>query len=77
MNRLSIADMADMHIACGSANGNAIMADRLYDERFSSRYLPGHQRLRCVVSFKANRTAAGRHGRIHVENQEGDTATLR
>ena len=69
--------MADMYIVHGLANGNSIMADRLYEERFFSRYLPGHQRLSCAVSFKANRTAAGRHGRIHVENQEGDTAALR
>ena len=65
--QLSNAELADMHLAYGAANGNARQAARLYQERFPNRYLPGHRmftsihrRLRERGSFTGRMTVAGR-----------------
>ena len=53
--------MADMHLACGAANGNARQAARQYQESFPSCYIPGHimfsnlhQRIRDNGRFEIN-----------------------
>ena len=65
--QLSNAELADMHLAYGAANGNARQAARLYQERFPNRYLPGHRmftaihrRLREHGSFTGRMAMAGR-----------------
>ena len=77
MNRSSNADMADIHMAYGSANGNARMAVRLHEERLLYLYLPGnrifisfHRQLLDSGSLSANKMAAGRLGRFRIENEK-------
>ena len=67
MARLSNEDMADMHMAYRAANGNARGIAMLYQERFPSRYLPGHcmianlhRQLREHESANENRRCFGR-----------------
>jgi hypothetical protein len=74
MNRLTNAEMADMHLAYGAANGNARQAARTYQDRFPNRYIPGHrmftnlhQRLRDNGRFEINRVNAGRQRHVDVE----------
>ena len=43
MDRATNADMADMHMAYGAANGNAREAARIYQQRFPNRYHPDHR----------------------------------
>ena len=43
MALLSNENTADMHMAYGEATGNTRGVARLYYERFSNRYFPGHR----------------------------------
>ena len=53
MERFTVAELADMHFVYGVADGNAVEARRVYEERFPGREVPDrrlfqalHQRLR-------------------------------
>jgi hypothetical protein len=77
MNPLTNAEMADMHLAYGAADGNARRAARIYQERFPNRQVPGHRmftnlhrRLRETGRFSANRVNAGRPRRIRLDVEE-------
>lgn len=58
MHRFTFPELADIHLAYGAANGNAVEARRLYAERHPGRHLPDrrlfstvHQRLRDTGSL--------------------------
>lgn len=71
------AEMDDMHLLYGAANGNGREAARMYNELYPDRRTPNHQtfaqlgrRLCETGTFRVNRTDAGRprYGRTpHVE----------
>ena len=61
MYRLTFPELADIHLAYGAANGNAVEARRLYAERYPGRHLPDRRffisvdrRLRETGSFEVS-----------------------
>ena len=67
MQRFTNAEMADMHLIYGAAEGNGRLASRMYRERFPNREVPGpaffinlHMRLRDTGAFTVNRIHVGR-----------------
>ena len=62
-----MACLSNKDMAYGAVNGNARGAARMYQERFTNRYLPGHRmfanlncRLREHGSFNENQRSYGR-----------------
>lgn len=68
-------EMADIHFCYGSANGNSLLAQRLYREKYPNRRIPNdctfsaiHRRLRETGQFAPLRVDAGRPIHENVNN---------
>jgi len=71
MEGVSNAELADMHLVYGAANGNSREAVRIYAERHPNRHVPSrqtftaiHRRLREYGSFHRPRPEGRRHRRV-------------
>lgn len=66
MSEFSFTELADMHLIYGLANGNAVLARSLYEERFPNRRIPDrklfevlHRRLRETGQLICQRNEVG------------------
>lgn len=79
MEHYSRAELADMHMIYGEARGRDSVAQRLYQERFPNRRIPGrgmfarlHQRIRDTGTVDVRKPTSGRPPYVRTDDLEED-----